>query len=174
VIPILGLNIISMDQILRDRGTKELVGAGYGIADGGALPNELQFASIPIGSLTCAMGRFAESVCAPYDEFVLSDGLFVDSERLADSCKGDSGAPIFYKPPNEMQLSDGRQIKNPKSIFLVGITSRGLHGVRHSTNSLCGGGGIYTSIARPEVVNWLQSFGVKTFTMFNNRAEITQ
>ncbi|MCC7250508.1 trypsin-like serine protease [Hyphomicrobium sp.] len=165
----LGLSVATTGQIFQDNDeTKLLVGAGYGETDDGGLPEELHVAAIPIASLYCGAGRFADSVCSSFREFVLADGPLGLSARTSDSCVGDSGSPIFYMPPDP--VSGGSM----KTVTLVGITSRALSGVRHRTRTRCGGGGIYTSVGHPEVIAWLRTFGIPVFNVLDTTEGMAQ
>jgi hypothetical protein len=162
--------IATMHQIYRDTKTRRLVGVGYGWTETGRAPSTTVAAIIPIQSFFCAAGAFAASACASFREFVLADPRAGPGANPADSCGGDSGAPIFWVPPSPTagavpSPTAGAAEENPKSVrFLVGITSRALDGVRHNPGTTCGGGGIYTAVGHPDVIRWLagQNIFVRT------------
>ena len=170
-----GLLIVNMNEVANDKSTKRLLGVGFGKTEDQILPDFPHQAAIDIASYFCVTGRFASSRCAPFREFVLADNSTLSGEAKRDSCGGDSGAPIFWQAPPlaEIDGTNGRVKKTKISakglpIALVGITSRGLQGVRHQAGFRCGGGGIYTSIGHPEVVAWLNQQGVKTIEEFTH------
>ena len=165
--------IATMHQIYRDTRTRRLVGVGYGFTETGHAPSTTVGAIIPIQSFFCAAGSFAASACASFREFVLADPRAGPGANPADSCGGDSGAPIFWVPPSPttsavpLPTTDAAEV-NAKSVrFLVGITSRALDGVRHNPGTTCGGGGIYTAVGHPDVIRWLVGQGIFVRTQVN-------
>ena len=154
--------IASMHQLYEDKNTQRLVGVGYGRTESGKPSKVSVAAAIPIQSYFCADGFFAASTCASFREFVLADTSAGRGSNPPDSCGGDSGAPIFWVPAlpttGPPDLSGAR--------FLVGITSRGLDGVRHLSGIRCGGGGLYTAVGHPDVVRWLSANGVLVRSKF--------
>lgn len=84
-------------------------------------------AIVSVDRWECSANRAARTGCRPSSELVISS--------TSDTCAGDSGGPVLE------QVSDGWR--------LVGITSRAIPG----TGSVCGGGGIYTSVAA--IDDWL-------------------
>jgi Trypsin len=156
------VTVANMHQIYRDNATRRLVGVGFGRTEAEELPQDAVAAIIPIRSFFCAAGFFAASPCASFREFVLADPAAGSGNPPADSCGGDSGAPIFWVPP----ATDKDPIIASSKRFLVGITSRALDGVRHTIASSCGAGGIYTAIGHPDVVRWLALHGVMVRTEF--------
>ncbi len=162
------INIATMHEVYTDRAaTKSLIGAGYGLTETG-VPKELKQAAIPIGSFFCGANRFAGSLCYGFREFVLADTLVPSGRQRSDSCGGDSGAPIVWQPPPEWTTRDRKQ-PTRREVMLVGITSRALSGVRHDPGTTCGGGGIYTAVGHPDVIEWLRSFGIQPWTAFDYR-----
>lgn len=121
---------------------QRLLVVGYGYTDSVNLGLRAQ-ATIPIKSMACtepALARF----CQPFTEMLLADrqGPGIES----DSCRGDSGGPVF--------------LTNGENYTLVGITSRAGPGAQSDTVAHCGGGGIYTLVGRQSVLDWLRLNGV--------------
>lgn len=163
----LGLvNVATPGQIIADSElTRRLLVAGYGETSDGSAPDDPHVAAIPIVTMSCARGQVAASLCQPFREFALASGLLPTDTTVVDSCVGDSGSPVFYMSSveeSEPAAPTPAKKIGSQSIMLVGITSRALRGVRHTTASQCGGGGIYTSVGHPDVVAWLRSFNVST------------
>ncbi len=147
--------VATMHEVYRDRGTMRLTGVGFGRTEKGVLAYNAVGAVIPITSFFCGTGAFAASACASFREFVLADPSASVGANPVDSCGGDSGAPIFWVAP---PVAKGAPLER----FLVGITSRALSGVRHIAGMSCGGGGIYTMVGHPDVIEWLRSHGIRT------------
>jgi len=170
--PTRGVHIVTLSQIYHDKNRAQLlVGAGYGKKDDGKLPKHLQYAAVPIASFFCGQNRIAGSVCMAMREFVLADRPGGSGQQRSDSCGGDSGGPIFYQA-SQTGLSNQEEVddSNPNEknvIMLVGIVSRALRGVKHDPGTVCGGGGIYTSVGHPDVIDWLRTFGVNPLNIFN-------
>jgi hypothetical protein len=154
------VNVASMFEVFNDSPTRRLVGAGYGATEQG-LPGDARAAVIPIASYFCGGGAYSASTCSSFREFVLADRAAPLGANRSDSCGGDSGAPVFWQaPPASI---DGKIGANPnRPIMLVGITSRAVAGVRHNAGTTCGGGGIYTALGHPEVIQWLRANGIPT------------
>lgn len=121
---------------------KELIVVGSGRTERGELGVRYK-ARIPVASPDCLFNRAAFG-CAPFAEFVLKDSLSaVGAEK--DSCKGDSGAPVFLPLGNQM--------------LLVAITSREAT-IEAGRSGPCGGGGVYEVLGRKSVQRWLAENGV--------------
>jgi hypothetical protein len=78
--------------------------------------------------------------CVSELEFVASD-LIGRIGRLVDTCKGDSGGPV-YTTLGSTQL-------------LLGITSRAV--LKDGVDGQCGDGGIYVRVDKPDVRKWLST-----------------
>lgn len=124
-----------------------LTGFGYGYTENGTVGVRMQ-ATIPIRSIACLESRFLFE-CAPYLEMIL--GELLGHGLRKDSCRGDSGAPMFL-------IEEGRYT-------LVAVTSRGTRERPDLPILKCGQGGIYTIVSRHSVRNWLEANGVKQVQM---------
>ncbi len=154
--------IASMFEVQNDEQTRRLVSAGFGRDDAGEIGN-LLYAGIPIASYYCGAGKFRSSSCASFREFVLADPRSPQGENRPDSCGGDSGGPVFWqapRPPGAINKDRARIAP----VYLVGVTSRAVSGVRHNPGTTCGGGGIYTALAHPDVVDWLAANGIRAYS----------
>jgi Trypsin len=157
------LKIATMHHIYRD-AVRLLVGVGYGYDETGATPKKnANAAVIPIQSYFCSSGSFARSACASFREFVLANTDASLGNNRPDSCGGDSGSPIFRVDPASVA---NHAVIQEEEQPLVGITSRALEGVQHNPGTTCGGGGIYTALGHPEVIEWLRSHGVISVMTF--------
>ena len=85
-------------------------------------------ALVSVDDWACTASRSMRTGCRPGRELVISSA--------SDTCTGDSGGPVLERAPEGWRL--------------VGITSRAIPG----TGSVCGGGGIYTSVAA--ISDWLK------------------
>lgn len=128
---------------------KQLQVVGYGRTEDGTLPTTRREVDVNIRSYFCSRGSVADSRCAMFREFVLSNASRSPVRPLGDSCAGDSGGPVIWVNPKNDERA------------LIGITSRALLGVNHLRGTLCGGGGLYTAVAHAQVRSWLQDSGVK-------------
>jgi len=122
-----------------DLGTLSVV--GFGIANPldriGDIAGVKMYAPIPIASSICGgAGDAQDYKCDPGREIVLVDWVFAKDGRQRDTCRGDSGGPVFAVLDTEY--------------YLVGITSRSV-----APNGDCGPGGIYTLVT-PRIVAWLR------------------
>lgn len=133
---------------------RNLLVLGYGRREDDTFPRELIGASVPVVDFFCLVLRRNPSGCAVFREFVLSS-LVTETDAKADTCDGDSGGPVYFI--GETARPDGRLELHR---HLVGITSRGLGGVPQFGGTGCGGGGIYTAVAHPDVMAWLAVNGV--------------
>lgn len=138
----------------REDRLRNLLVLGYGRREDGAFPRQLIGASVPVVDFFCLVLRSNPSGCSVFREFVLSS-LVSESDAEADTCDGDSGGPVYFI--GETARPDGRLELHR---HLVGITSRGLGGVPQFGGTGCGGGGIYTAVAHPDVMSWLAVNGV--------------
>ena len=136
---------------------------GYGRADGGGFPNELLGAFSPIRDYFCVAGRYEDSPCARFREFVLSD-LVSATVPGVDSCDGDSGGPVYWFGKT-VDLDGTEKVHR----FLIGITSRGLSGVPQFGTTGCGGGGIYSVVGHVDVLAWLSTNGATLSVGLNAR-----
>lgn len=134
-------------SIARSGNLKNLFVAGYGRTEDGGFPHGLVGGSVAVRDAFCLSDRFNAGGCAVFREFSLSS---LASGINADSCDGDSGGPVYFIAPKP--LADGKARLHR---LLVGITSRALGGVPQVIAGGCGGGGVYTAIAHPEVLKWL-------------------
>lgn len=116
---------------------------GYGYINDVELGLRAQ-APIPIRSVACSE-RTLEPFCLAYAEMILADS----SSRGfgTDTCRGDSGGPVFLVEGDTYQL--------------IAITSRAGPGAHRNTVAHCGGGGIYTLLGRQSVIDWLRTNGVQ-------------
>jgi hypothetical protein len=150
--------ITHMVHVYRDRPINRLTVMGYGWTDGAALPDIALAGHVEIGSHFCSR---APASCARFQEFILSDASLNGDGGPTDTCGGDSGGPVLYARPD---LSS----QNEQELLVVGITSRALPNGGNDNALGCGGGGIYTAIARNDVLAWLERSGVevrqRTFT----------
>ena len=121
---------------------QKLLAVGYGYTDEVHLGRRAA-GPIPIRSVACTE-RALERFCQPFAEMILADKQGPGIE--ADTCKGDSGGPVF--------LTDNGIYK------LIAITSRAGPGAQSDTVAHCGGGGIYTIVGRQSVLDWLRANGV--------------
>ena len=138
-----------MADAIRNERPTELRVYGYGFTEHGAL-GERRETFVPVATLTCVGRRWRGTGCAPFVEFVLSArGVRNAAGRpsIKDSCGGDSGGPVFL-------------ITGTRS-YLVGIVSRGLAGGPMIAGKPCGGGGIYSTVGRHSVINWLTNEGTQ-------------
>lgn len=115
---------------------------GFGLTESHDYGEKRMTALTPV-SLTCTSSIGRLSGCVPFREFIASDTRGRLNPLVGgDTCKGDSGGPLFIK-------KDGRMI-------VAGITSRGLD--RHGNPSdQCGYGGIYSYVGANSALNWLAS-----------------
>jgi Trypsin len=141
---------VSMFDIESRNPVPQLAIAGYGNTEDLVLPDHMRVGIAAIGDPFCRWGSFKGSICAMFREFAMLSGSAAG--RGVDSCGGDSGGPVFAM----------RQEQGGKTVpILVGITSRGLRGVRQGFGSSeCGGGGIYTAVATHSVLGWLADQGI--------------
>lgn len=126
---------------------KSLLVMGYGRTETSQFPRGLIAAFIALRDPFCLSDQFASGGCAPFREFSLSN---LATSVLADTCDGDSGGPVYFIAPRIRH--DG---KAELHRLLVGVTSRGLGGVPQLGPGRCGGGGVYTAVAHPDVLKWL-------------------
>jgi Trypsin len=141
---------ISMFDIESRDPVPQLAITGYGNTEELTLPDHLRVGFGAVGDPFCRWGSFKGSICAMFREFALISGN--NAGRGVDSCGGDSGGPVFamrQEPSGEA------------APVLVGITSRGLRGVRQGFGRECGGGGIYTAVATHSVLGWLTGQGIE-------------
>lgn len=113
--------------------TATLVGFGAIDAAGAVGYGKKRKVQVPITSLDCSEANAAKEYgCYPQVEMVAGHrGL------LLDSCKGDSGGPLYVEHNGEL--------------FLLGATSRG---VTHAFQE-CGDGGVYVRVDR--CLDWIRS-----------------
>lgn len=105
---------------------------GFGASEGSLLGGVKRHADVVASPCTESHVRAGED-CFPSREWISTntDGV--------DTCKGDSGGPIYAH-------TKGGTLK------LIGMTSRKRGG---GIAQYCGDGGIYTDLTRPEIHNWL-------------------
>ncbi len=151
--------IKSSMEILSDKRINTLVIAGFGFDENNQLPDSVLIGSVFVVSRYCRLGYAFRSVCAMFREFVLMSAPVTGTGKSTDTCGGDSGGPVY--------LVEGKIIVNSESSFeqipsksLIGITSRGLAGVKHQFNGKCGGGGLYTAVGTKPVLDWLETMNV--------------
>lgn len=128
--------------ISRLREARGLTAIGYGYTEDRTLGVRMR-ADIPIQSAACTERRYAKE-CSPYSEMVL--GELQRGGIRKDTCRGDSGGPVFL-------IENGRYV-------LVAVTSRASSARPDDPELGCGGGGIYTVVARVSVISWLLANGV--------------
>jgi V8-like Glu-specific endopeptidase len=116
--------------------------AGYGYTER-LTEGQLLQAEVPVASTACTESRLAP-YCSPFTEMILAEPPGPNLRH--DTCKGDSGGPVF--------LSDSG------GYTLIAVTSRPAPGTPDNPDLQCGGGGIYTIIGRQTVKAWLQASGV--------------
>jgi hypothetical protein len=155
----------SMHQV-RDAGDVYLLVAGFGVTETGDLPHVLQQGLIRIGSHFCSRGAFGGTACEGFREFALGSEGPSGTPFPVDTCNGDSGGPVFWYPPNAVDIK-GVSFQPPAA--LVGITSRALAVADHLPGMLCGGGGVYTAVGHSAVIDWLWSLGVTVRTVESHK-----
>lgn len=148
-----------MIKVLSEPDLRSLFLTGFGRTETGRRPETLLGVSVSIISRFCPTGRAYRSVCAMYREFALGRGAQLDSNRSADSCKGDSGAPVF-RIDSSLTKKPGNKNIEPPNKTLVGIVSRAIRGVKHAFPGACGGGGVYTAVGTKPVLAWLDEYDV--------------
>jgi hypothetical protein len=104
-------------------------------------------ADVPIASAACQgiVGGAADS-----DEYGCRAGAELVAGKIGsniDTCKGDSGGPIFIPGPNHLT--------DPEDYYLAATTSRAIKKGR-----VCGDGGVYVRLDTPEVQRWLVQNGI--------------
>lgn len=114
---------------------------GYGW-DGNVVDSvgQRRFGNIRINSVICTEEWSRSMGCSPLYEFIM--GIALTNGRNVDTCKGDSGGPVFA-------TLGGRE-------YLVGIISRGLPLQHQYQRGVCGAGGIYSHLGRRDVVEWIR------------------
>ena len=118
-------------------GMKEIWAVGFGLTEKSVLGTKTKV-NIPLASIDCS-GKKGSQSDADYYKCVAGSELVAGMEGLKkDSCKGDSGGPVFLARP------DG-------TLLLVAITSRPV-GFAGAAN--CGDGGIY-ELTQNAVLDWL-------------------
>ena len=133
---------------------QNLLVAGYGREGGdGRFPRGLVAASTRVRDFFCLQDQWSAGGCAIFREFTLAN--LVSDLSNADTCDGDSGGPVYFVA--QRLRPDGKVMLHR---MLAGITSRGLGGVPQFGPGQCGGGGVYTAVAHPDVLKWLAVNGV--------------
>ena len=142
-------------RIAQEGHLKQLLVVGFGLTEslGDGFPDGLIGASITLRDPFCLLDQGLPGGCAVFREFTLSN--LVTNLDSSDTCGGDSGGPVYFIAPEPR--SDGTIFLHR---YLVGITSRALGGVPQVFGGQCGGGGIYTAVAHPDVLEWLALQGV--------------
>jgi hypothetical protein len=139
---------------------EKLAVVGFGLDENNVLPTEPKIGFVPVFSLYCSTGRAALSACQPFREFALSGARDTTTDQKVDTCGGDSGGPVFAFRRKRLSEKANDSSALMESI-LVGITSRPMAGVVHIAGTdHCGGGGIYSSVGRSDVLAWLSREGV--------------
>lgn len=139
----------AFDMLDRMRRGTELTVMGYGLTETLASGTRME-AKVPVYTPDCATRQFMQAGCAPFYEMILaSPGS--DRGVPTDTCRGDSGGPVFVMAP-----SDAGPGLFPT---LVGVTSRPAPMSHTDAVNHCGGGGIYTVLGRTDVRGWLTSHG---------------
>lgn len=106
---------------------------GFGASEGSLFGGVKRHASLVVSPCTIAH-VLSDEKCVPGQEWISV------STNGVDTCKGDSGGPLYaYAPDGSMQL--------------VGLTSRKRGG---GQAEYCGDGGIYINLTRPDIRDWLQ------------------
>jgi Trypsin len=119
-----------------------LLALGYGYTETHSV-GQLMQGTIPVASAGC-VEPVLRPYCLPYAEMVLtSRGT---AGRQNDTCKGDSGGPVFLVGDDKYKL--------------VAVTSRPAPFLQPDPSLQCGGGGIYEILARQVVQDWFDANGV--------------
>ncbi|WFP61464.1 MULTISPECIES: trypsin-like serine protease [unclassified Mesorhizobium] len=142
-----------LHDMLNKGELRNLLIFGYGRREDQTMPHDLIGASTPIRDPFCLRDRYDGAQCGIFREFTLSS-LVTEVDPGADTCDGDSGGPVYFI--GTKSLPEGVELHR----MLVGITSRGLGGVPQFGQGYCGGGGVYTAVAHPDVLKWLAVNGV--------------
>lgn len=109
-------------------GLIKLVGYGTTDTQGASGAGIKRQATVAVDNWECTPTRATKTGCIPGEELVIAG-------PTSDTCSGDSGGPVLEKVGAEWRLA--------------GVTSRSIPGNR----SVCGGGGIYTSVGA--IADWL-------------------
>jgi hypothetical protein len=123
------------------KGTR-LLAFGYGYTETHSV-GQLMQGSIPVASAGC-LEPALRPYCMPYAEMVLSSRG--SPGRQTDTCKGDSGGPVF--------------LATEEKYTLVAVTSRPAPFLQSDATLQCGGGGIYEILGRQVVRDWFDANGV--------------
>ncbi len=107
---------------------------GFGASDHSSVGGVKRHANIDVEACTDAHVAAGEE-CQPGLEWISF------SETGVDTCKGDSGGPLY------MHAADG-------TLRLVGLTSRKRGG---GSAPYCGDGGIYVNLATEDVISWINA-----------------
>ncbi|MDX2259035.1 MAG: trypsin-like serine protease [Hyphomicrobiaceae bacterium] len=124
---------LAAPSLLFARALGEMVVVGFGRTERGPTGRKLH-ASVPVADRLCLKDGLGNSGCAPGREIVLAD-----MQGKRDTCRGDSGGPVF--------VFDG------DSYFLAAVTSRAA-ATSGGDQFLCGPGGIY-ALLTPDVARWI-------------------
>jgi hypothetical protein len=153
-IPPPAISMMVAHQLAGRGRLQNLLVAGYGrTEDDGRFPRGLVAASTRVRDFFCLQDRWSPGGCATFREFTLAN--LVSDLSNADTCDGDSGGPVYFVA--QRLRPDGKAMLHR---MLAGITSRGLGGVPQFGPGQCGGGGVYSAVAHPDVLKWLAVNGV--------------
>jgi len=128
----------------------DLIVIGYGLTERRTSGVRMQ-ALVPVFTADCAQRQYLIAGCAPLLEMILSASARTIGPRTADTCRGDSGGPVFAI----------KQVQDAVVPVLVGVTSRPAPIPHVDAEDHCGGGGIYVVVGRTDVVTWLKNNGVE-------------
>jgi hypothetical protein len=153
-IPPPAISMMAAYQLAARGRLQNLLVAGYGrTEDDGRFPRGLVAASTRVRDFFCLQDQSSPDGCAIFREFTLAN--LVSDLSEADTCDGDSGGPVYFVA--KRLGPDGKVMLHR---MLAGITSRGLSGVPQFGPGQCGGGGVYSAVAHPDVLKWLAVNGV--------------